>query len=290
VSHVIPKFIAIGHLTQDLLPGGTYAPGGTVSFASIAAHHLGQSAAIVTVAPSFLRNLPIYKEIQIVGRIIEETTIFENIYTAQGREQFIRSVAPLIQPEDVPLEWVGYRKGVEVVHLGPVAQECPPNLLDLFPDALIGITPQGFMRTWDMTTGRVSPLRWEGTQAHALLSKAHALVLSEEDLPPGAEGNRLLQEYIEGCPVVVYTQGHKGCIVYYEGKAETVPAFPAQERDPTGAGDLFAAAFFIRLRATHNPIEAARFANAAASCKIEKLGLTEVPTLEQVYQRMNYKN
>lgn len=281
-----PRFITIGHITQDLLPGGDYAPGGTVSFAAVAARNLGQSAAIVTVAPDFLRHLEVYKDIQVVGRVSKRATIFENIYTPEGRQQFVRSVAPAISVEDVPPEWVGSNSGVEIVHIGPVAQECGPELLDLFPDALIGITPQGFMREWDATTGRVRPILWEGSKAEAWLSRAAALVLSEEDLPRGTEGQRLLEQYIACCPVVAYTKGVKGCTLYYKGQTETVAAYPAQELDPTGAGDVFAAAFFIQLHATHDPIAAARFANAAASCNIEGPGLAGVPALPQVYARM----
>lgn len=284
-----PDFITIGHITQDLLPGGAYAPGGTVSFASVAARNLGERAAIVTVAPGFLRTLPIYQNIQIVGRESEHATIFENIYKPEGREQFVRSVAPVIEPGDVPPEWIGPGQGIEIVHIGPVAQECGPDLLELFPDALIGITPQGFMRDWNNPTERVCPVLWEGPQAQAMLSRSGALVLSEEDLPRGLEGQRLLEEYISACPIVALTREARGCTLYYQGRTENVPAYPAQVLDPTGAGDVFAAAFFIRLRATSDPIEAARFANAAAACNIEGPGLEGVPTLEQVKKRMSGK-
>lgn len=283
---MIPNFVTIGHITQDLLPNGDYTPGGTVSFASVTARNLGRQTAIVTVCPAFLRELPIYHNIQIVGRESEKATIFENIYKPEGRQQFVRAVAPAIQTEDVPPEWTGPGKGVEIVHLGPVAQECGPELLKLFPDALIGLTPQGFMREWSNDTGAVRPILWKGSNAEAILSRVGALVLSEEDLPRGSEGEHLLKEYIACCPLVVLTRGARGCTLYYHGKAEDVPAFRATEIDPTGAGDVFAAAFFIRLRATENPVEAARFAHAAAACNIEGPGISGVPTLEQVYQKM----
>lgn len=283
---MIPNFVTIGHITQDLLPGGDYTPGGTVSFGAVTARNLGERAAIVTNAPAFIRSLPVFEGIEIAGRETAQATVFENIYTPEGRVQYIRSVAPAIGPEDVPSEWVGPDKGVEIVHLGPVAQECGPDLIGLFPDALFGITPQGFMREWDELPSRVRPILWEGEKAHAILSRVTALVLSEEDLPRGPEGRRLLGEYISACPVVAFTQEARGCTIFCEGKAIQVPAYPAKVVDPTGAGDVFAAAFFIRLQATNDPIEAARFANAAAGCNIEGPGLAGVPTLEQVYERM----
>jgi sugar/nucleoside kinase (ribokinase family) len=44
--------------------------------------------------------------------------------------------------------------------------------------------------------------------------------------------------------------------------------------DPTGAGDVFAAAFFVRLTQTGDPWKAARFANrlATASITLEGVG------------------
>jgi len=286
MTTLVPQFIAIGHITQDLLPGGDYVPGGTASFAAITARNFGLNTAIVTVAPAFLRDLPIFDKLEVRGRVADRATIFENIYKSEGREQYLRSVAPPIELEDVPPEWVGAGKGVEIVQIGPVAQECGPELLDLFPDALIGLTPQGFMRRWDAATGRVHPLMWEGAATQRLLSQSGALVLSQEDLPAGAEGHRLLTQYVAACPIVALTQGRWGSTIFYQGQTVQVAAFPAQEVDPTGAGDVFAAAFFIRLRATQNPLEAARFANAAAACNIEKAGLAGVPNLAQVEARL----
>ncbi len=283
---MIPQYISIGHITQDLLPNGDFTPGGTVSFSAVTARNLGKRAGIVTVSPLFIRNLPIYEGIKIVGRISEKATIFENVYKPGGREQFVRSVAPNIKVEDVPTGWVGPESGIEIVHIGPVAQECGPELLSLFPKALIGITPQGFMRDWAGTTGRVHPILWEGPKAEEILSRATALVLSKEDLPRGLEGARLLEKYIECCPIVAYTRGSEGCTIFFKGQSQEIPAFSANEIDPTGAGDVFATAFFINLKASQNPFEAARFANATAACNIEKTGLEGVPTLQQVIQKL----
>jgi sugar/nucleoside kinase (ribokinase family) len=53
-----------------------------------------------------------------------------------------------------------------------------------------------------------------------------------------------------------------------------VPVTPVQEADPTGAGDIFAAAFFIRLhRNNGDPWDAARFANGIAAATVKAVGL-----------------
>jgi sugar/nucleoside kinase (ribokinase family) len=52
--------------------------------------------------------------------------------------------------------------------------------------------------------------------------------------------------------------------------------------DPTGAGDLFAGAFFVRYRQSGNPWSAARFAISLASASVTRPGLAGLPTREEI--------
>jgi sugar/nucleoside kinase (ribokinase family) len=56
--------------------------------------------------------------------------------------------------------------------------------------------------------------------------------------------------------------------------------------DLTGAGDVFAAAFFVRYAEIDNPSEAARFAHAAAACAIEGQGTSAIADRRTVEGRM----
>lgn len=56
-----------------------------------------------------------------------------------------------------------------------------------------------------------------------------------------------------------------------------VPAPVADEVDPTGAGDTFAAAFVTRLRVGADPLAAARFACETAARSVSVLGAMEAP-------------
>jgi len=49
-----PDLVAVGHVTRDLLPDGTYTIGGTATYASLAALRLGASVAVLTSAPDDL--------------------------------------------------------------------------------------------------------------------------------------------------------------------------------------------------------------------------------------------
>jgi sugar/nucleoside kinase (ribokinase family) len=59
-----------------------------------------------------------------------------------------------------------------------------------------------------------------------------------------------------------------------------------KEVDPTGAGDVFAAAFFYRLHATRDPWEAARFATQLSAYSVTRPGLEGIPTQEEVEESM----
>ena len=48
--------------------------------------------------------------------------------------------------------------------------------------------------------------------------------------------------------------------------------------DATGAGDIFATAFFIRLQETRDPWEAARFATQLSARSVTRAGLDGIPT------------
>jgi sugar/nucleoside kinase (ribokinase family) len=56
--------------------------------------------------------------------------------------------------------------------------------------------------------------------------------------------------------------------------------------DPTGAGDIFAAAFFTRLLSTRDPWEATRFATLVASCSVTRVGLGGIPTPSEIEECM----
>jgi sugar/nucleoside kinase (ribokinase family) len=87
---------------------------------------------------------------------------------------------------------------------------------------------------------------------------------------------------------VAVTRGARGSTLYIAGEPHQIDALPAVERDPTGAGDVFAAALLVRLRETGDPLQAASFASAVAACAIEGPGARAVPTRAEALARMAY--
>ena len=142
------------------------------------------------------------------------------------------------------------------------------------------------MRRWD-ARGRVHSKQWES--ARQILPYLDALVLSLEDID--YEWERLAQAF-DYVPLIVVTEYRDGSTVFQRMADGTIletkiPPRPAIEVDPTGAGDTFTTAFLIRLEETNDPVQAARFGNVAASISVEHVGVTGVPTREEILHYMD---
>lgn len=284
-----PEFLTIGHATHDIHPDGSFLPGGTVTFAALTAYLLGLVSAIVTRADAqLLAALPSHlPKIGLAGRLSPATTTFVNTYDHGFRTQYIRTRADLLDAEDIPIDWLS----APIVLLAPLAQELTPALLALFqrrPGSIVAATPQGWLRRWD-ADGRVRPTPWSG--AEEMLPQLDVLILSHDDLLPFAGGNRvevdaMLSRWSLSIPLLVATDGKYGATLFQHGNTHHFPAYYAREVDPTGAGDVFAAAFLVHLHRHSNPEAAVDFANCAASLSIEHEGITGIPTIEAVMERM----
>jgi sugar/nucleoside kinase (ribokinase family) len=271
-----PDYLLIGHVTHDLTTEGT-TTGGTVAYSGMAARALGCKTAIVTSAgPDFDPALELPGlDVHIVPA--GQTTTFENIYTAEGRQQYIHHLAAPIEAADIPTAWLA----APIVHLGPLVMEFEPEIVHHFPAAsIIGITPQGWLRKWD-ETGKVGYKSWSPDAA--VLSKAAVLVLSAEDLPSFES----LDAYRTLVPILIQTKGKGGCTVFQGDNISHHSPPRVQEVDPTGAGDIFATAFFIRLQQTNNLEEAAVFANKIAACSVMGKTLLEKASIIENIMRNN---
>lgn len=91
----------------------------------------------------------------------------------------------------------------------------------------------------------------------------------------------------QGARAVVATLGARGAVVVTADGATAIPAFKAKVVDTTGAGDCFVGALAARMAAGAVPVEAARYASAAAACSVERLGAApSMPTAQEVAARL----
>jgi len=265
-------YLVIGHVARDLTPDDLHL-GGTAAYSALTARALGMRVGIVTAAGTDVSLEPL-NGIPIVSLESESSTTFENIYTEQGRVQYLRSQAARIDFNQVPEPW----QGTSIVHLGPVANEVDGVLPKDYSPSILGLTPQGWMRQWD-SDGLVSTREWADSEA--ALAGANAVVISREDV----NGDDLLIEHMAGqTEILVVTEGAAGAVLHWNGDRRRFRAPAVDEVDATGAGDIFATAFFVRLLNTRDPWEATRFAVLLASHSVERAGLDGIPTQIEIEQ------
>ena len=263
-------YLVIGHVAHDLTPTGPRL-GGTVAYSALTARALGLRVGIVTsVGPE--TSLGSLKDISIISIESPQSTTFENIYSKQGRLQYLRAQAAHIDLNSVPELW----RHASIIHLGPLANEIEPILPKDFSPTLLGITPQGWMRKWDVD-GRVSPSAW--TDAESALAQAGVVVISREDV---GSDDEVIEHMAHQTRVLAVTEGAAGAVLYWNDDRRRFRAPEVQEVDATGAGDVFATAFFVRLFKTRDPWEAARFATLIASRSVTRVGLDGTPTQSEI--------
>jgi sugar/nucleoside kinase (ribokinase family) len=278
------KFVAIGHITNDISPKEHL--GGGVSYSAVAAAKLGLEAHIITKCS---RNHRYIKELEKLGVKVHvipsglnTITTFDNKYNLQGkRNQIVTNIQESISPEDKKnIPWQVLKDSIIIV--------APVTSLDvdirIFPDfakyGSLNIIPQGYFRKI-LKNGTVIHKKWEGFGKY--ISNANIAVLSDEDIP-------FQREIVKEFPLIALTQGAEGVMVYNKGeKFFQTKAFPLKKEeliDFEGAGDVFAATFIIEMIRNPGDIKAASVtASLFAAVKIAGIGgigIDSIPSREQV--------
>lgn len=263
-------YLIIGHVTQDLTYHGPIL-GGTASYAALTASRFGLKVGLVTSCSPDL-SLSELRGIQYQILPSRFTTTFENVQTPNGRVQTLFHQAGYLTYDAIPPAW----RNTPIIHLGPVAKEIDPQLCGAFPNAFVGLTPQGWLRDWDENGKvffKVPP------EVNQMLKNASAVVMSIEDV---CENEQKIEDFAMETAVLVVTESSEGCRLYWNRDLRRFRPPEIEEIDGTGAGDIFATAFFYRLHTTHNPWEAARFATQLASISVTRAGILAIPTPEEV--------
>ncbi len=270
----VPEFVAVGHVVKDLAPGG-WRLGGTVTYAAVQAQRLGLTAGVVTIAGTSVELDRLLPGVEVCRRD-DGTTCFRNTYVDGQRRQEVPEQAEPLTLEDVPRTW----RAAPIVLVGPVCGEAPPGLAAHMRAAIVGVSAQGWLREVD-PAGHVRRVAWKGGEP--FWRGAGALFVSDEDVEPDPSQ---IEMWVGEVPIVAVTRAHRGVSVHADGHWLEMDAFPEDDVDPTGAGDVFAAAFLVRYRETGSVAEATVFGSAAASLSVGGFGTEAIPTREQVEDRI----
>jgi sugar/nucleoside kinase (ribokinase family) len=269
---VTPDYLLIGHMTADLIPNGRL-PGGTVSYATRTAAAFGLRVALLTSAAEgdeLLDTLTPHAEVVSIPAV--QTTTYENIYNPDGRVQYVRGVAAPIRAADLPPQFAD----APLVHLAPIADELDPQIAHSFKNATVLLTLQGWLRRWD-ADGRVHFKRWYDPE---VLKSIDIVVFSEEDI---VESPQLEQEFAGSVKHLFITRAEKGGTYYRDGEAIDYTTPQVELVNPTGAGDVFAAALLASLPALNYDMQAAiRVAARLGATAVTRYLLDGAPTREEV--------
>jgi sugar/nucleoside kinase (ribokinase family) len=263
-------YVTVGHVTLDLIedrPGGKAGqPGGGAFYSALQAARLGVHTLIVTQGvPAQIEELlaPYASELDLRVIPAPRTTTLSTTGHGLGRSQRVLAWAgAIVEPLDIDSS---------ILHLAAVARETPTAWGG--ETGFVGLTPQGLLREW--TECQATSL--VALDPADLPSRFDAAVIGERER---AFSNALFAEAQRNGAAVAVTAGARPTAVYPAGREPAVqavvPAATTAARDDLGAGDVFAAAFFVALREGMPAAEAAAFGNAAAALRVTSVGAAAI--------------
>jgi hypothetical protein len=276
-------YTTVGHVTADVMADGSRRPGGSAFYSALQASRLGRRALILTrgVGEELEQLLAPYRgELELEVLEAPHTTTLETRGTGPERAQRMLAWAGEIGAE-VTLDTV-------ILHLAPVARETAGGWRGTA--AFVGLTPQGLVRMWGEPGSPVGAVALERSllpeRCDAIVmserEREHcALLLAEADSPPRLSCAR--------GAVIAVTAADAPTELHLPDGATVELQVPAVERicDDIGAGDVFAAAFFIALADGLQPLAAAAFANAAAAVRVAGHGPDAIGDRAAIEARMS---
>lgn len=187
------------------------------------------------------------------------------------------SAASRMAPATLPLEVI---RAARTLHVSGISQAISTPACDAVFAAIAAAREAGAKVSYDPN---LRPKLWPRERARAVALATMAAcdwcLPSREDaewmFDTGETGAVIDACLHAGAKGVVYKRGADGCTID-DGRARVaIAAHRVDAVDATGAGDCFDGAFLARLAAGATPVDAARYANAAAAIATTGYGAVE---------------
>ena len=206
------------------------------------------------------------------------------MYYSSGERRFIfhlrHAAAGMLSPDDVDPEYIAE---AEVLHVMGSALAVSESSRQAVYKAVEIAVEEGIKISFDpnlrpelMGVERIrevcSPILEKASIV--MPSKAEAVPFTYTE-DPLESAKRLVEK---GAEIAVIKLGAEGSIAASQDEVVRVPAYKVVEVDPTGAGDVFDAAFIVAQLKGWSLEEGLRFANAAGAIKVTRFGPMEGPT------------
>lgn len=274
----IHDLCCLGHITLDKIvtPKNTvHMPGGTSFYFSHAIRNLSKInyTLVTTLAESEVSVVEDLRAKGIDVRVIfsKHSHYFENIY---GENQDNRTQRVLAKSDPFTIEGL---EGVEakIFHLGALlADDFSLDIIKyLSKKGIVSVDSQGYLR--EVRDENVYPVDWNGKIE--ALKYIDILKVNEHELEAltgltdVVAGAKMLNEW--GVKEVLVTLGSMGSVIYDGTTYYKIPAYiPAEVVDATGCGDTYMTGYLYQRAKNVGIEEAAKFASAMATIKIEGLG------------------
>ncbi len=290
---------SVGNFTIDdivLWPSGENwmgRPGGNALFAAIGARVWLESVGLLTRLGC---DYPVEQLDKIRARgiclglhAVEARTLHDwALYEGDGARQFINhlnsgnNVEMTLLPDEIPPEHLDG----QAYHLAPVPTDQQAAVAEFLrrPGRLISLDPheswiKGYEAVFERLLAHIDfflPSRLEARQ-----------IYGADDPDQAAAALARL-----GPRVVVIKLGRDGSLVYERAsdRMTHVPIYPADARDPTGAGDSYCGGFLAGYLLTQDAVRAAQHGTVSASYVVEAIGAlaTATPSPEEARARLGY--
>jgi hypothetical protein len=278
--------LVVGDVTLDVAGDGL-VPGGSAYYAAHALAGLGADVRVLTRAGpelpegvfrarSTLRGEHAPGSIEALTVPARATVVFGNVVVRRKlrRQRVVGTAAPL-DASALPDAW----RTADLLLLAPVLGElAPAPFVCAIRASTVGLCVQGLVR--DVHGGLVVPRSLAPTSAS--LAGIDVAFLGDDE----AVGQPDLADALAAVvPIVAWTHGARGSEVRARGRTLRAGVHPARELDPTGAGDVYAAAFLLALARGGSLEDAARLGAAAASIVVEGRGGDALPRVGEAFAR-----
>lgn len=310
------SILFIGHLAIDRIIRfkKNFKPslGGSVSFGSLAIskYEKKYKVGIVSHIGNLNFNQKLLRKLEkanicLKGVKWSETynTTFMLDYLDHNRTLTLESRSPDLNFEDIPEYYL--ENPPQIIVLVPLCNEISydyiAKILELFPNALIGIDVQGFIRKVD-AQGIISYTPDENlisNMKNIINMIGPRLILKgseiEMQLISGRKEYHEIMDFFRNFnsnSIFIMTLGEQGSwLVRNTEKLLKVPAFkPKRVRDETGAGDVYLAIFLLEYLLSDKNWDSIKMcaykASCAASFLIEEKGTNGVETKKKIMNRL----
>lgn len=277
------KHTLVGHIALDKIitnDGVSYRLGGPPSYACSVSSVLDNQLDLITrIGPDF--PIEYTSQFKSWGFDLEPwkcenpTTGFILDYRTSPRGLGVSAICDPLTLPDLPLD---------SVILSPITSELTEKQVTSLEADYVSLDPQGLIRE-NMVKETINLVEWRPDW----LGNINLLKTSSEEhtyltgCTDPAQSMRILAR--KGIETILITMGELGALVYHQGYRYTVPVYPTESVDSTGAGDCFLAAVHDKLEAGE-PLEwAISYGSAVASGIVETYG----PSFKLSRREMSYR-